>query len=117
VRLYLPDHTARYVAIGVSLLAYSYIGLLVLAKLALPTFAGKITGSSAGGYSLLSHSWFRDFLYEPHAVTALSLLLAIMTLSRAHALRQSSAAGCLIGVGFGSMIVTDTFIGIVGLFY
>ncbi len=116
LRSYLSDRVVRYAAVGVGLFASSYLGLLALAKLALPSVVTRVPGlSGGGGDSMLSHCWFRDFLYEPHAVTALSLFLAVMVLNHARPARHSWGAGCLIGVGFGAMMVTDTFVGMVGL--
>ena len=90
----------------------------MLTKLGLPAVAEKIPIlSGRGSYSMLSHSWFRDFLYEPHAVTALALLLAILFLDRTLLDGRRLCAACLVGLGFAAIVVTDTFIGVVGLCY
>lgn len=117
VRLYLPSRAVRYSAIGLGLFAYSYIGLLYLIKVFLPSMARFVPQLAQSDYSFLSHSWFRDFLYEPHAVTSLTLFLTMLLLNHLLPASRRRLAGCLIGLGFGAMLVTDAFIGAVGLLY
>jgi hypothetical protein len=116
-RLYLDNRAIRYAAVALALFAFSYIGPLFLAKLTVPGLLQRLPVISSREYSFLSHSWFRDFLYEPHAVTGLTLLLAVLVLSHPPAARRQPLAGLLVGVAFGAMLVTDAFIGLVGLLY
>jgi hypothetical protein len=115
-RPYVEGRPARYAALALGLFAFSYIGPLLLIKLAAPEVIRRLPVVSAHEYSFLSHSWFRDFLYEPHAVTALTLLLAVLVLSHRPAGRRALVGG-LIGLAFGAMLVTDAFITLVGLLY
>lgn len=116
-RCYLENRAVRFVAVALGLFAFSYIGVLLLAKLALPTFFERLPVVSSRSFSFLSHSWFRDFLYEPHAVTALTLLLAVLAITHSADARGRSSVGVVVGVAFGAMLVTDAFIGVVGLLY
>lgn len=116
-RRYLDNRIARFAAVALGLFAFSYIGMLLLAKLTLPTIFERLPVVSSRSFSFLSHSWFRDFLYEPHAVTAMTLLLAVLAITDSGAALCRPGAGALIGLAFGAMLVTDAFIGAVGLLY
>jgi hypothetical protein len=116
-RLYLGERAVRFAAVALGLFAFSYIGPLLLIKLTLPELLQKLPMVSSREFSFLSHSWFRDFLYEPHAVTGLTLLLAVLFLNHSPDARHRPLAGLLVGVGFGAVVVTDAFIGLVGLLY
>ena len=63
-------------------------------------------------YSFISHSWFRDFLYEPHAATALSLLALVIYLNNRPATPISSL---LAGLFLGTVAVTDIVVGMCSL--
>lgn len=117
VRLVVPSRPSRYLAVGLGLFAYSYIGPLFLLKTSVPEIARHLPIVSARDYSFLSHSWFRDFLYEPHAVTALGLFLAVLFLSRSLSSGRRPLVGLLIGICFGTMMVTDAFVGMVGVLF
>lgn len=116
-RRYLGERSVRIAAVALGLFAFSYIGPLLLLKLALPSVIQKLPGVSSRDFSFLSHSWFRDFLYEPHAVTALTLLLTVFVLNSSPEAQRRPLAGFLIGVAFGAMLITDAFVTLVGLLY
>ncbi len=115
VRLDIPDRRARFFGIGLALFAYSYIGLLYVANVLSPALLRMLPRyfTPDTGYTFLSHSWYRDFLYEPHAVTALTLLLLVVYLDRVS--RNSALARTFIGLALGVSVATDAFIGVIGL--
>jgi len=117
VRTYVAAPWPRRVAIGIALFAYSYIGILFLLKLASPGMARFFPTTAQVEYSFLSHSWFRDFLYEPHAVTCLTLLLFILVYDHTACSSLKPLPAAVVGLIFGAMLVTDAFIGLLGLLW
>ena len=113
LRAYVPARLPRYVGMALGLVAYSYIGLVVVVRLLLPRLLDLAPKYFTPEYTLLSHSWYRDLLYEPHAVTALTALLFALYLDRVSAPRP--AVSILIGLTLGTTIMTDSFIGVIGL--
>jgi hypothetical protein len=112
---YEPKFRPRYLAIGLGLFAYSYIGTLYVAKsLALQLFQSMSRYANID-YSFMSHSWFRDFLYEPHAATALSLLAFVIYLTN----RSAAAPGLslLSGLILGTIAVSDIVVGMNALMW
>lgn len=117
LRAYVPGKGARFAAIGIGLFAYSFIGPLYLAKLGLPAVATHLPGVSNREYSFLSHSWFRDALYEPHALSALTMLATALGLAGSRRAIVGPSSGIAIGLLFGVTLVTDGFIAVVGVAY
>jgi hypothetical protein len=117
LRPHVNGRAARYGAAALGLLAFSYIGPLFLVKQLAPGLVSRLPMVSNQDYSFLSHSWFRDFLYEPHAVTALTLLLAVLALNQNRPAPRRILAGCLTGVALGVMLATDAFIGLLTVTY
>lgn len=115
LRFEVPARRARFFGIGLGLFAYSYIGLLFVLTLLLPAVAPMIPTHHRLGYTLLSHSWYRDFLYEPHAVTALTLLLLAFYLDRVSAKSRAPLPRLLMGFALGVMLMTDSVIALMGL--
>jgi hypothetical protein len=113
LRAYVPARLPRYFGIGLGLVAYSYIGLLVVVRLVAPRLLDLAPKYFTGEYTLLSHSWYRDLLYEPHAVTALTALLFALYLDRAPVPRPGISV--LVGLALGTTVMTDSFIGVIGL--
>jgi len=116
-RTYIASAMARWFAVAIALFAPSLIGLLYLLKTCAPSVSQSLPIVSHAQYSFLSHSWFRDCLYEPHAVTALTLLMTALFLSRSPAPLHWALTGSLVGVAFGTLLITDAFIGAVGILY
>jgi hypothetical protein len=116
VRQYMPKAAPRYLAIGLGLFAFSYIGILYAAKTASPYLVRYLPSNTLNAYfSFLSHSWFRDFLYEPHALTALTCVLVAIffhNTSRAH---PDWGASLFLGLFLGSAASADLFVGMIGL--
>ncbi|HEY3066253.1 MAG TPA: DUF2298 domain-containing protein [Methylomirabilota bacterium] len=113
LRAHVTARLPRYFGIGLGLVAYSYIGLLVVVRLVAPRLLDLAPKYFTGEYTLLSHSWYRDLLYEPHAVTALAALLFALYLDRAPGPRPG--ASILVGLALGTTVMTDSFIGVIGL--
>jgi hypothetical protein len=109
---YEPKLRPRYLAVGLGVLAFSYIGLLFVAKQVASHWFASVSRYANVDYSFLSHSWFRDFLYEPHAATAVSLLAFVIYLNNRPATRVSSVVAGLI---LGSVAVTDVVVGMSSL--
>jgi hypothetical protein len=82
IRTYVAARLPRYFGMALGLLAYSFIGLLVIVRVLLPRLLDLAPKYFTPEYTLLSHSWYRDLLYEPHAVTALTALLFALYLDR-----------------------------------
>ncbi len=68
-------------------------------------------------YSYLSHSWFRDFLYEPHAVTALTGLVFLVYLEAVSMTRSGWRTSLLCGLTLGVVAVSDLFVGMSALLW
>lgn len=99
-------------AIGVGLFAYSYIGWLFLGQEAWNGLHRNLPGQSPLPYSFLGHGWYRDFLYEPHAVAALgNLMLATYLVTTVRGPGWRTALVC--GAAIGSSLLTDSFLGLV----
>ncbi|MET0154335.1 MAG: hypothetical protein ABW298_17230 [Candidatus Binatia bacterium] len=106
----------RFLAIALGLFAYSYIGVLFLLRAAAEHGAVPArftTGLSE--FSLLSHSWFRDFLYEPHAVTALCGVVFLLFVKRSWIAQPTTKAGALIALMLGTVTATDTMLGVMAI--
>jgi hypothetical protein len=117
VRSYVPARAPRFVAVGLGLFAYSYIGLLVLVKLLMPAVLRLIPNSSSVEYSNLSHGWLRDFFYEPHAITALTMLLLVAYLARASRVQPKWGASLATGLALGTMTATDSFLAVISIIW
>ncbi len=109
---YEPAIRPRYLALGLGLFAYSYIGALYVAKTAASFLFESMSRYVNVDYSFISHSWFRDFLYEPHAATALSLLALVIYLNNRP---FSPISSLLAGLFLGTVAVTDIVVGMCSL--
>lgn len=118
MRRYVAEPLPRAFAISTGLFAYSYIGLLFLASVVLPGFTKRVLLTHLGSVpSLLSHSWFRDFLYEAHAVTALSLVMFAGYLAHREEAAKSSAGQCAGVAALAVALATDVFVGGIGMLW
>jgi len=116
-----PDSRARSLAVAVALFASSLVGVPATAALVLPALHGhaweRVFGglpvSGARSFSFISHSWFRDALYESHALTALSMAMAVLYLGRSASARTHGATALVRGVVLGMMFMTDAVIALV----
>jgi hypothetical protein len=128
LRLYTTASSSRHLAVFLGLFASSYIGVLyVVSKGSKYAFAqiNKITDMSH--YSFLSHSWFRDFLYEPCSLCALTILVFILYLDKMAQNevdggvvvgRESRLARSLvIGLLLGLLPVCDLFVAMIGVLW
>ncbi len=113
VRADVPARWPRFFGIGLGVFAYSYVGVLFLIRQVSPALLERIPTRT--DYTFLSHSWYRDFLYEPHAVTALTQLLLVLYLDRATRRSATPMASVLLGLALGLTAMTDSFIGFIGL--
>jgi hypothetical protein len=105
-----------FLALALGLFAYSYIGVLFVLRAAAehdPMLA-RIT-SRLSDYSLISHSWFRDFLYEPQALTALCGVTLLLYMARCWSARPTPKGGALIALVLGTIVATDATIGVIAL--
>ena len=59
----------------------------------------------------MSHSWFRDFLFEPHALTALTLCLFALFVMTDWSDSQTTRSRILFGILLGLAMMTDSFVG------
>jgi hypothetical protein len=117
VRFYMPKSSPRHLAIGLGFFAFSYIGIFYIVRLNfvyLNNYIGRFININ---YSYLSHSWFRDCLYEPHAVTAITFLLFLFYLRNITTTRSALGSSLLSGLVLGIIIMTDLFIGMIGLIW
>jgi hypothetical protein len=98
----------------IALVAYSYLGWLFLAVQVVPGIGTLLPNSSPVGYSFLSHSWFRDFLYEPHAVTAVTFALMLLFVDDAYRLPKSwtFTSAMSLGLVAGGVLLSDSFLGL-----
>lgn len=117
IRSYVRDRRASVLAIAIGILAPSYIGVLYAVQRLAPQLLRRIPNYSYMDYSYLSHSWFRDFLFEPHAVTALIGFLLVLYLDRCGKERPTWQLGVLTGSILGTILITDIFIGVIALCY
>jgi hypothetical protein len=116
-----PDTRARSLAVAVALFASSLVGAPASAAIVLPALHGHVWERVFGGlpvtgarsFSFISHSWFRDALYESHALTALSMALAVLYLGRSASGRTHGATALVRGVILGMMFMTDAVIALV----
>jgi len=104
---------ARSLAVTVALFAPSLLGLLAAISIAAPALFAKLPGFGAPGFSFISHSWYRDALYELHALTALSMAMAVFYLSRLSRGRITAANATVQGVLLGMIFMTDAIIALV----
>ena len=120
-----PDVRARSLAVAVSLFASSLVGILACAAIVLPALHfrlwervfGGLTVSGAPSFSFISHSWFRDALYESHALTALSMAMAVLYLGRSAWGPVNGGTAMLRGVVLGMMFMTDAIVALVTTAY
>jgi hypothetical protein len=117
VRSHVSDRRASILATAIGIFAPSYIGILYAVQRLAPQLLRRIPNYSYMEYSYLSHSWFRDFLFEPHAVTALIGILLVVYLDRRGKVSPGWQLGVLMGSILGTILITDIFIGIIGLCY
>jgi hypothetical protein len=115
LREYVREMQPRFCALGLALFAYSYIGVLWVARVLFPDLIGKIPTFNTPEYTFLSHSWYRDFLYEPQAVAALSILLLGIYIDRARGNGWGRLIDILAGVILGITVATDAFIGVIAV--
>jgi hypothetical protein len=116
-----PDTRARSLAVAVALFASSLVGVPASAAMVLPALHGHAWERVFGGlpvtgarsFSFISHSWFRDALYESHALTALSMAMAVLYLGRSAWGRTHGATALVRGVVLGMMFMTDAVIALV----
>jgi hypothetical protein len=117
VRVYMPRLWARHMAIGLGLFAFSFIGIFFVIRNARWWWLELIHRHLNTWASYLSHSWYRDLLYEPHAVTALSGVVFLVYLETASMTRASRKTSLLAGMILGAIAVTDLFIGMIALLW
>ena len=108
---YEPKLRPRYLAIGLGLFAYSYLGALYVARNLASHLFRSLSNYVNIDYSFMSHSWFRDFLYEPHAATALSLLAFLIYLTNRVA--GGPGVSVLSGLVLGTIAITDILVGMI----
>ena len=106
-RVYLPLRQTRVAAVAVGLFSYSYVGFLFFLRELGPAQFRTLLPD----YTLLSHSWFRDFLFEPHALTALTLCLFALFVMTDWSDSQTTRSRILFGMVLGLAMVTDSFVG------
>jgi hypothetical protein len=111
VRSFSSHSPSRYVAVIVGLIAPSYIWCLYAAKTFAPQLLQRLPIPTE--FTGISHSWYRDFLYEPHAVYALTLVLFSHHIISMQ-LHQNCNRLFLGGFALGAALLSDAFIGIVG---
>jgi hypothetical protein len=103
----------RVLAIALGLFAYSYIGALFALRTAADHgIVPARFATGLGDFSLLSHSWFRDFLYEPHAVTALCGVVFLLFVEDRWTAQPTTKVGAVIGLMLGTVTATDTMLGV-----
>jgi len=119
LRAYVEDLAARTLAVAMALFAYSYIGWLALARELAPDLATRLLpGYFTRDYSLLSHSWFRDALYEPHALAALTgIVLGAYLLFDVPEPRTRFARSAMAGLALGVAVGSDAFVAGTGLLW
>jgi len=115
VRVYVPRLASRHLAIGLGLFAFSYIGIFFIVRNASSWLLEAVSKHVNTSYSYLSHSWYRDLLYEPHAVTALTGLMFLVYLESTSTTRSGWRASLLSGLMLGVVAVTDLFVGMIAL--
>lgn len=118
-RLLLKHRLTALVLTMASLLTYSYHGLYVLIKYvaipAIPALQKKLGSSALLSFGDVSHSWYRDFLLEPHAIFALTLLVALIAIRAAQkeagtTLPLDACRGLMLAGAFAA----DAFVGLLG---
>jgi len=117
VRVYMPTLAPRQLAIGLGLFAFSYIGVFFIIRNVWSWVIKALSIYVNTTYSYLSHSWFRDFLYEPHAVTALTGLVFLVYLEAMSMARSGWKTSLVSGLTLGVVAVTDLFIGMIALLW
>ena len=86
------------------LFCYSYQWLYVLLKSLLPIIGLDRFANLFSHMHSLSHSWFRDIVFEPHCILALMMILLIVKLV---SLQPSFSRGFAIGWFLSSILLTD----------
>ena len=117
LRTYVAKLAPRMLALGLGLFAFSYIGIFYVLRVIASSVFASISSRVNTDYSFLSHSWFRDFLYEPHAVTALTGLCFLLYLERTPNAGPRIRSASLAGLLLGAISITDLFIGLIGLLW
>ncbi len=103
---------ARHTAVAVALFAPSFVGVLALLQAVLPQALLPLPSvNSVSAYSFLSHSWFRDVLYEPHALTALTWMACSCLLVCQTGRVTGRVAAALAGLLSGAALLSDGFVG------
>ncbi len=115
VRVYMPRLASRQLAIGLGLFAFSYIGIFFIIRNVSSWVIKALAIYVNADYSYLSHSWFRDFLYEPHAVTALTGLVFLVYLEAMSMARSGWRTSLVSGLMLGVVAVSDLFVGMIAL--
>jgi hypothetical protein len=114
VSRFVSEDRSRAAAVAIAIVAASYIGLLFVAMRVVPGIGALLPNSSQVPYSFLSHGWFRDFLYEPHAITAVTL--GVMLLFVDDSMPASGpwpiGAACGMGLLVGGGLLCDSFLGL-----
>jgi len=119
LRIFVNNKKALALTMFLLTCAYSYYGYFALLKTSLAQMSAKHSAFLASTgvfehFSLLSHSYFRDFLVEPQALFAVCLILLILRVITFNPeylgdKKFSLLAGGLSGLAFG----TDASIGII----
>jgi hypothetical protein len=117
VRRFVAPSPPRQLATSIGLFAFSYIGILFLLIKLLPHLPGTFSKFVDTDHSYLSHSWFRDFLYEPHAVTALTYFLLLLYLDKLSSLHSTWSSTLVTGLLLGIVGLTDLFIALTALLW
>ena len=107
----------RYLAVALGLFAYSYIGVVFVMGAVMRVLVQKQADKIFGNYSYLSHSWIRDFLYEPHAVTAVTLLVFLFYVTNDPKTQRGLIPSLVSGLILGVIPITDSFIGLIALLW
>jgi drug/metabolite transporter superfamily protein YnfA len=116
-RSYIPRVVPRFLGIGLGLFAFSYIGVFFIVRMTAARFFESLSRIVNTDYSFLSHSWFRDFLYEPHAVTSLTCFAFLLYLDKIPKTEARLRQALLAGLILGAVTITDLFVGVIGLLW
>jgi hypothetical protein len=117
VRRYTPGLAPRLLAIGLALFAFSYIGVFYFVRLLLVSIINNLSYYVNTNYSYLSHSWYRDFLYEPCSMGALTYLLFLVYVDATPGYRPGWRSSLLSGLLLGFISITDLFIGMIAFLW
>ena len=123
LREYYSDTKVLLFLMVVSLLAYGYNDLFVFARSLLAVLPDTLMtqtiwhrffiDESGQQYTGYSHSWFRSFFVEPHVTLTLSMLLAMINVSKKHGFFPDRKRVAIIqGILMGCAIAMNAFIGL-----